>query len=416
MRSLGLAPLAAVAALWLAPAAAAQPLLDAAEGAALVVTGTIAASAPVDRHARRARLAVERTPFDAAATAAATPAATASGRSLVIAWEDLALERAPRFVDGDRVLVALLPLPTASLWRQRFPRAEEEVWVVAGGSEAQVKNPTAAEVEALAEYLALDPGRRWGASGGRALARLVRHSPAMAGDALLRLADANRAAALDAESLALLSAVVADEKRARSDRAAIVELAGRYRVLGLRPALEAQARPGRTLEPEAVLALAALDGEQELDPARARALLRRDDPLVRAAGARLLRGDAAERELPRLARDDKAPAVRLAAAETLAASGTIWGIEGAIEALRDRDPLVRSGASRALAARGSEAIPYLKAQLDKNTAAAPGAIVTLSLMGPDGMAIVAQAARTHPDEHVRALARLALGDAGGHAH
>ena len=104
----------------LAGAAAAEPpaapraaegglLLQALEAAPLGVVGTIetAQRARCPRLARRRRRRV---------------GAHRPGRDgpLVIAWEELASARPPRFANGDRVLLALEPLSGGSLWRKRF--------------------------------------------------------------------------------------------------------------------------------------------------------------------------------------------------------------------------------------------------------------------------------------------------------
>ncbi len=131
----------------------------------------------VDLHGRAAELALERS----------LRGDLAPGERVRIAWEELGGDAPGRFRTGDRILVALEPLPDLSLWRQRFP--EGGTLAVAGRGAAFLRDPDPASVDLLAAYLALPAGARGGEAGSRALAALVAGAePGLAAGALAGLA------------------------------------------------------------------------------------------------------------------------------------------------------------------------------------------------------------------------------------
>jgi hypothetical protein len=390
--SLLLVPLTAVA----QPSAPGRALLAAAETAQLVVVGRITAPNPVDRTAYAANLTVERT------------VAGAPARAPRMTWEELGSGRA-RFADGQRVLVALEPIPSGSLWQQRFP--SRDVLAVAARGDAFLADPSDRDVDALAAFLQLGAG---GAPPVRAAA-LVRlagaDSSPLAAAAVERLGA--RGTTLDRESGEKLLAIAADSRRPRPLRSAILARLGASALPALAIDLEQLARPGSLVEAEALEAIGTLMGGLSAD--RVEALLDRDEPAVRAVGARFATGALAERRLPSMARTDSAPTARAAAARALAATRTVWGIDGAVPALADPDRQVRAAAAQALAALGSLGVPTLEAVAASNRPEARGAITALALAGPDGQASVRRLAAQHRDERLRDYARLALGQ-GPHAH
>src|SRR5690606_38189842 len=155
-----------------APASGGAPLLRAAAGARRVLAGTIEAPAALDRSGWAAWLRVDR---ELPAAEARGPA-TAAGERVRIAWEELVPSRPPRFRDGERVLVALEPLPGWSLWRQRLPR--RDALAVAEQGQAFLREPNPATIEALARWRALAAGERDGPAGADALAELVARAAA----------------------------------------------------------------------------------------------------------------------------------------------------------------------------------------------------------------------------------------------
>lgn len=383
---------------------ASAAFLATAEKSPLLIVATVGAPARIDPHAYRAPLHVHR-----------RVAGELNDDQVIVAWEELAPSRPPRLVEGRRVLIALEPLPSSSLWRQRFGGEQRPVRVIADQSNGYLALPPAPAIDALAAYLALPAERRSEAEGIAALVNLAKVDSPMAIEAVERLGQLpNLAGAIDKKSTDSLASLLQSGKRPRALRLAVIALAGQARLMALKPALEKLARPGGELEAPALSALAVLDGG--FAPERAAALLQRKEPAVRAVGAATITGPLAERELPKAVRTDPAPVVRQAAAEALAASGTVWGMEGAVEALADGDAGVRSAAAQAIARRGPEAVPFLQSALRADSPSAAGAVVTLSLLGSAGREVLTTTAASHPDEKIRVMAQLALGKAPGHGH
>lgn len=337
----------------------------------------------------------------------------AAGDQLPVIWEEPARGRPPRLASGQDVLVVLAPAPSGSLWRQR-EQAAPGARALAGGGAALLVAPSAGDVDLLARLAAL-PSDAKPADRAAALADIaLGGAPPLALAALGRLsAEAPLAAALADASLVALATAAGDTERPPSVRVALVTAAGAIRRPAARPPLLALATAGNPLEAPALLALASIDGGLPAD--RAAALLDRDDPQLRAIGARFARGNAVARRLPALVRGDPDPRVRAAAAAALAATRTVWGMDGCLPALADADPTVRSTAAAALGALGAPAVPTLERVARTQPAEARGALAALALAGPTGEAALRRLSTDLPDEELRAFARLALGQ-GPHAH
>jgi hypothetical protein len=395
---LALAPVARAA----VPAAGGEALLDASEGAAATVVGVVRQPATVDTHGRSATLEVERS----------LAGDLAAGASQRIAWEELALARPPRFADGDRVLVALDPLPGASLWRQRFPvtKTSPDVRVVAAAGDAFLRRPDEATIDLLARYLALPPAERVTAPGVGALAALVRGAdPHVAAAALRRLGTVpGLDAQLDDAARAALAAAAQDASRPTDLRSALIAWIGRARLVALRPAIEALAGAASPVQADALEALIALDGGLPAD--RGDALLRSTDPRLRTVGVRSLSGARARERLLALSKNDPAPEVRAAALQRLVDVGGAAAAEDASAGLFDPDRSVRGAAAVALGKVGEPAVPtLLRLAMTRTGDAASGPVVALSLAGPAGAKALVEVARSHDDPEVRKIALFALG-------
>jgi hypothetical protein len=376
-----------------------ESILVAAEAAPAVVAGVVTASRRVDARTWAATLRVQR-------TLVGTPRGTQP-----IVWQQPASREAPRFAADDRVLVALAELPSSSSWQSR--EGVEGAMLVAAGGQAFVREPSAAALDAATAYLGLAAAERMGPAGLKHLVELIAAGPSvLARAALRRLREA--AAPPTPAAVERLAAVAADAGQPRDLRAAIVAYFGEHRVAGARPWLAAMARPGSDLEAEALDAIAVLDGG--LDDETAERLLRASEPALRAVGARHAPAALVQRWLPELARGDADAGVRAAAVTALAGSGTVWGLDAAVAALADPAPEVRGAAAVAVARVGARALPHLQDEIRRDTAAAPGAIATLSLMGETGRRPLEEVARRHRSETLRRLAALALGKVDDHHH
>jgi HEAT repeat protein len=111
---------------------------------------------------------------------------------------------------------------------------------------------------------------------------------------------------------------------------------------------------------------------------------------------------------------DPDPAVRAAAAMTLAAREGPAANDVLIVALRETDSQVRGAAMRGLAAQGAAAVPALRDEIwqavpSAEPAQVAGAVMTLALTGGDGVAELRRIVHEHPSEKIRGIATLALG-------
>lgn len=360
------------------------------------MAGTVRGPISLDATGYRASLAVERV--------LAGPGQP--GEALPFGWEELARSRPPRFAEGSRIVVALSPLPSGSLWRQRFPEGGR---VVAAEGNAFLRDPDPRTLERLEAWARLDAAARDGKPGAAALAALVAEaSPPVASGALARLADlSGLEVRLSGEGAALLAGALASGSRPEALQREILALVALRRLAGLKAAVESHAAPGDPLEAAALETLGALtDG---LPAERVLVLLGRPEPAIRAAAARGARGEALARVSALVVRDP-APQVRLAAAEVVVSQRGMAGFGAVSPALFDGDATVRAGAAQALARLGAPAVPGLAALLPGRGMPAAGPVLgALVLAGPEGQAAVREVAAGHEDPEVRAAAALALG-------
>ena len=391
-------------------------ILASAARAQAVVAGVVSDVASIDVHGWRGALRVDSVLLGHLRL----------GDTVTIGWEELSSERQVRFEEGQRVLLVLDPLPTQSLWRKRFPTrdAAHEVLVVASNGEAFLPRPDGPTLAILEHYLAMTPDARDGAPGALRLAELVRDAhPAVAREALAILEAAPaRMDVLGADGAASLLAAARSSERETPLRSTALRLAGQHRLPGTRETALTLAEPGSPIRADAYRVLAGLpDG---LPAERVASLLDDADPEVRAVGVELVRDETARDRVVALSRDDPSPVVRLAAARALLAGYARGGdaagshaIADVIGMLDDPDAGVRTGVAESIGALGEPAVAPLDAAVDGDSErAALAAILGLARTGPKGAALLALIAESHENKSVRAFARLALGEAPGHAH
>lgn len=391
------------------PPAGGQRLLPAAESATSVVVGVIGEVDRIDQHGRAASLNVVRV----------VRGEVTEDASLRIAWEELAKSRPQRFQPGDLVLVGLDPLPSGSLWDQRFPgaRARGDVTAVTAAGEAYLCHPTDTDVDLLATYLALPVGKRRETPGMTALARMAATaSPGPAASALARLESlGDIASGLDAEALRWLEQAMLDFERPLPLRRELLRIAADRKIAGLRPAVDRLAVAGSDLRAEALTAVAAFEGGFEQE--RVDELLASAAPELRAVGARFARSPASRPRLAQLVAGDASPAVRAAAATSLMAVAGLDAFKEVVPALADADSTVRLAAVEAVSRLGDTAVaPLAELVRDGTLEQATGAVLALDQIGGAGKPVLIEAATQHSAERVRHLAQLALGRMPGHEH
>ena len=410
--------MALVAALALAAAAGAERpraaggvrLVEALEAAPAAVVAVVAEPRQIDAHGHTALLRVE------SALAGPVP----DGAELRIGWEELAASRAPRFAEGERILVALEPVPGASIWAARFPdpKLRSRVFGVSMGGDAFLRAPSSASVEGLRHYLKLAARDRDGANGAALLAELAAQAePPLAVGAAERLArHPGLAEELDPAAAAFLVRALLRTDAGPALSAALLDAIAREQPPALRAPLEALVAREALAPAVAFEALAALDSG--VAPARASRLLAASSPAHREVAARHASGPGAREELTRLARSDPEPSVRAVAVERLFALGGASALEDGLSALHDPDASVRGAAARELGSLGASAVAGLRRTADSGDPdAARAAVVALHLTGTsEATDALAEIAESHRDESVRALAAIALGREVGHVH
>ena len=365
-----------------------------------VVVGTLHEVGQLDVHGYAAVIEVER---DLAGS-------LASGARVRLGWEELSRGRAPRFADGDRVVVALAELPTWSLWRKRFPDPADTFAVAAQG-DAFLRAPDDATLAGLARLLGAEDDRARLA----ALAGMVRAGdPALAGTAAALLdADAHLDDRLSGAARGDLSSTLADPTRPETLRARVLALAASHRMVELRPAVVALTRAPGPLEAPAWDARAALDGA--LSSEQVAALLGRSEPALRVVAVRHARGTASEPDVPALVTADASPDVRATAAVVWVEWKGEAGVEAAVPALFDPHRPVRGRVAQAIAQVGSPVVPRMLALLDgADPDRAVGPVTVLRYAGPQGVAALRQQAGAHADPKVRKLILFALGQEPPH--
>ncbi len=378
-------------------------LLDALEQAPLIVVGQVEQTGRLGPTGRVASLTVER---------------SLRGESrplrLEVVREELAPSLPDRLQPGRRMLLALEPLPTASIWKRRLPEAERRAAAhhIAGRGSGTLLRPRAYTLDRLEHWLALTPEARSGDAGAIILAQLV-----PVADPRLAL---ECVASLDTPALeSRLSPALQERVLAGLDREehgiarALALVLERRRPSGLAPVLEARvAERGVDATASLLYAAGALGAaapsfaaDAKLGPEQRRALTRwRSGP-----GA----ADALARSLQR----SEDPQVRAAAVERYLELRGVEGLEEALRSLEDPEPSVRAAGSRAIATLGPDAVVPLFEYAGRGSGdAARAAVATLSRMGLKAHLALARLADEHADEDVRMLARMAVGRPVGHDH
>ena len=392
------------------PVAATTNLLEALGGADTVVLARAGPTERIDRHGRAAKLTVERT---LVSRPAGSPGLAASGE-LRIAWEEPAPGAPPRLPGGARVLLGLEPFPGQTIWRRRFP--SERPPIIARRGAARLIEPSAEAVAAIGAFLATPPAARREPGAVGVLAPLVavpERSVALA--ALEWLGTVPGLAAMPEGSRAVLERVLLDRERPLAVRRGLLGLAGQRRITGLRGAVETLTATPGPVEGDAWRALASW--EDGLPPARVDALLARGDPRVRAVAAERLRGPKAAPRLRTLAREDPAPEVRLSALTALQRTEGNDAAGELVAALTDSGQGVAAQALVLLRELGPAGLPALRESIDSGEPERTrAAIVALPTAGPEGHALLAKIARSHPDPKLRRIAEFALGRLETHRH
>ena len=339
--------------------------------------------------------------------------------SLTIAWEEPVPSLSPRFKAGGRVLVAAGPLSSASIWKIRVPddAARGALFEVAAGGAGYLLRPGAGELDVVEHYLAVAAAARKGDAGALGLARLCAiGQPRLANDAAARLTRFDDLS--DHLTPGAARAIVAALLRAEMAETAslLLEMIAAQRPAMLREAIEEQIRA--TPEPVPSILYSALGAVDDgLSGAVTETLLESESPAARETAARHASGPAAGDLLRGLMRNDRAPAVRAAAVTRLARLDGVAALSDVIRALEDPAASVRLAAAQASAGFGPPAVEALRrTAIHDPSDAARAAIAALSLMGRQAHVALLEIATEHPNEGMRTLAEIALGQPIGDRH
>lgn len=393
------------------PARGGDALFEHMEASPAVVIATVEERSALDS---RSFLAVVR--VESQLANAAGPAAKPAKR-VQIAWEELARQRPPRFTEGDRLVLALAPLGSASIWKARIPDpdARAQTFAVADAGRAFVRSPKIGSTDTLEHFLALPPDARNEATGVLYLSRLSALAQLdLARAALVRLGQVpGLDSALSAEARSQLIAALARGDSNSEFETRLLDLLARQGLDSMRAPLLAEIARYETAPPVLYHALGAVDGAVPRE--HAERLLEDSNPEYRLAAAQSLGGEHAGSQLRRLARQDPDARVRQAALRRLLALEGADALGSALDALRDPAPPVRGVAALALGELGEPALAGLRSTAYGNDPqAALASVVALERMGETE--ILAELAASHPDLAIRSAADIALGREIGHRH
>lgn len=409
----GLVSLAAEVASAGTPAAGGVQLLEAMETATAVVVGRITDVERLDTHGYAAQLNVETIPGSA-------PERIEASQPIRIAWEELSRGRPPRFAPGDRVLVCLEPLPSASIWTRRLPDAATRAHTagIAMNGDAFLREPGLGTLDVLHHYLSL---ARWERDSGRAADQLSRLAataqPALAISAARQLASIEDLPA----KLTPRTASQLTRALARQDLPGeFAELWGPTLSRSRSSQLEAALRYALKEEAAAPQLFEALASVATLSDAQASFLQAHANADYRLV---LARTSVAPGRLRELARSDSDASVRSAALTRLVRLEGARALNDALVSLADPDPQVRAAAALAagglgeVAVKGLESVAYGSFEPCAGSLEAPrSALAGLGGAGAAGRRSLAKIASDHPQEALRKLARIALGELESHEH
>jgi len=380
-----------------------QNILSEGERAIAVVTGTIGAPRKIDATGWTAGLHVDRRIAGQAEV----------GSTIDIAWEELSASRQVRFDEGERILAVLAPLPSQSIWKKRFPEVGtgKRVLIVADRGDAFLRSPDATTLNSLEHYFAMVDDARNGSPGTRRLAEIAASGDrAVALEALGILEKRKDLAGLlgDDGTPILLQAARA-EGRDPVIRARALLLAARSGLRGVKEAALALAEPGSPIRADAYRALGILP--HGLTPEQATALLTDADPDLRAVGVALATDPARREQVVKLARNDEAAKVRVAAGISLVMRYGASAIPEVLPLLEDKEAVVRGGVARAIGQLGEPGVAPLRNVVDKGSeAAALAAVAGLTRAGKEGALALKSISHLHTSDKVRAAAKLAMGE------
>lgn len=398
------------------------PLVESFEAAPGLLVGSVTRVERVAHAGWVAAVAVER-------VLRSRDESTKAPKSIEVAWEEAAPSLPSRFSVGRRLLLAIEPLSTASIWKQRVPDRERRasLYSVAAKGRAYLERPSGEELSDLEHYLALgDDARRGNAGVVYLVALAARSQPrlALSGIAqLARLREFSQQLGPD-EARGLCDALMREGRLPGQDRGAAegdvgeaaLALIERFRPAALRPVLQSRITALSQRAPAVLYAaLGALDGE--IPDSVALELLASKSQDHRVAAARWTGGVQGREQLRQLLRTDPAPSVRAAAVSRLLQLEGGEALPDAVRCLDDPAGSVRLAAARSIAKIGPEALPELEYMVDSGSEdGVKGAIVTLSLMGGAAHEMLAEISEHHADKGIRALAGIAIGRPLGHVH
>lgn len=390
-------------------AAGSVGLVQALETAPAAIVAEVVETRRLDHHAWAATLVVET----------ALSGGLVRGTQVPIAWEELASSRRPRFAPSERILVALEPLPGASIWLARIPDPKVRGVTLSPTSKgnAFLRSPSSGTLRILQHYLALSTEGRADTPGSGYLAELAaRAELPVAVSAVARLREHPELdSRLEPGSARLLVEALFRPDSAPALADAIVDLVGALQLESLRKPLEGAASQDTLAPPAVYTALARLDGQLSQESTER---LLRTEASHRAVAARFAGGPNSTNLLGQLIRTDPDAAVRSAAIERLLELDGKAALPRVAAGLYDRERDVRMTAAQGLGALGADSVSELQrvAEVGDREAAQAAVVGLMLTKSAEGTEALGQIAEEHPDETIRTLARVALGQPIGHTH